>query len=168
LVCNDSALAEKIRIINNHGQKSRDEHFQEGRNSRLDTLQAALLLTKLPFLDQWNQKRIDNVELYQQLLKGKVSVQNSPEGFKHVYHIFSVQVENRDRVIKHLNQKGILTGVHFPNSLPSLKPYQHLGHSESDFPVSAYLAKTTLSLPIYPELSKEQIEYVASSLLEIL
>lgn len=166
LVTNHSALADKIRILANHGQKHRDQHLIEGRNSRLDSLQAAILLAKLPFMDQWTRKRRANAGIYNDLLSGKMATPMAGNAYEHAYHIYAVQVENREYVMERLASKGVQTGIHFPEALPFLEPYQYLKHKREDFPHASKLAHTTLSLPIYPELTEEQIYYVIKCLLE--
>lgn len=166
IVTNDSAVAEKFRMIANHGQIKKHDHRMEGRNSRMDGIHAAVLSTKLPHLEPWTQKRIERVELYNQLLKETpVVLPTAPDDVRHVYHLYVVQVENRDAVYAKMREKDIEVLIHYPNALPFLLPYKEKHRSE-DFPVAHTLTQKILSLPLYPEITDDQIRYVVSSLIE--
>ena len=165
LVTNNSTLAEKARMIGNHGQIHKHNHEIEGRNSRLDTIQAGILLAKLPYLDQWTDSRIANANLYSiKLANSKVKTPSIANGNKHVYHLYVVQVDNREVMIQKLHKKGIGHAIHYPKPLPLLKAYNRFGYTEKDYPISTTMSKRIISLPMYAELTEEQINYVADLL----
>jgi len=167
MVTNADDLALQLRMLSNHGQQGKNNHFFEGRNSRLDTIQAMILSVKLQKLDQWTLLRIKNAELYKSKLQGtKIGLPQNPDYSKHVYHVFVIQIEERDKVINVLAEAGIGTAIHYPLPLPFTKPYEHLGYSPDDFPVSSGMSGKILSLPMYPELTEEQIDFVCDTLLD--
>ena len=140
-----------------------------GYNYRLDALQAAILRVKLKYLDEWNEKRRKNASIYNELLKDLDIVTPYEEEYaKHVYHLYVIRTKRRDEIYKFLQEKGILCGIHYPLPLHLQKAYQFLGYKEGDFPVAEECAKEVISLPVYPELKKDQIEYVAGALKETL
>ncbi len=153
LVTNDEQLASWVRMAANHGRREKYTHDFEGRNNRLDTLQAAVLLTKLKYLDQWTEKRIQNATIYDQQFKGTAvqPVLRRPEN-RHVYHLYVVQYEQRDRWQKQLKEKGIATGIHYPLPLHLQPAYAYLGYSQGDFPIAENAADKLLSLPVDDEL----------------
>jgi dTDP-4-amino-4,6-dideoxygalactose transaminase len=166
IITNDKELAQNCKMICNHGQLSKHNHQMEGRNSRMDTIQAAVLNTKLPYLDQWTNKRIENAKYYNELLKDTgISIPIIDEN-KSAFHLYVINIENRDEVKSKLQERGIGTQIHYPNALPALKPYQ-LSNDIKDFPVAETLAKTGLSLPLFPELTKKEISYVCDILLKL-
>ena len=168
MVTNDDALAERIRMIANHGQQGKHNHVVEGRNSRLDTLQAAILHAKLPYLPQWTEQRIAHAAKYTQLLAGtNVITPEVPQGHKHVYHLYVVAINNRDQVKEQLKERGIATQIHYPTPLPFLPAYSSYGHTPADFPAAAQRQSQILSLPMYAELTDQQIEYVCQNLIEL-
>ena len=136
-----------------------------GRNSRLDGIQAAILSAKLPHLFSWIEARQQHAANYRKLLKGSsISLPEVPALATHVYHVYCIQLDNRDSMKEHLTQAGIGTAIHYPNPLPYLDAYAHLNAQPSDFPV-AYNAKSRiLSLPMYPEMTREMMEYVVEQL----
>lgn len=166
IVTNDSELAQRCKMICNHGQLSKHDHQIEGRNSRMDTIQAAILNAKLRHLDTWTNKRIEHVKYYNELLKDGGFTIPVVDDNKSVFHVYVVNIENRDVIKSKLQEMGISTQIHYPNALPALKPYQSKNNIE-DYPIADALAKNGLSLPLFPELTKEQIEYVAKHLLRI-
>ena len=170
VVTDDDEVAERVRVLRNHGQKVKYLHLVEGYCHRLDNLQAAVLAVKLPHLDAWNAARRTHARLYDRLLagvRGVVPPYVRPD-VEHVYHLYVVQVPERDRVQAHLRAAGIETGVHYPIPLHQQPAYAHLGHGPQDYPLSAAAAPRLLSLPMYPELTGEQIQYVVDSLAEAL
>jgi dTDP-4-amino-4,6-dideoxygalactose transaminase len=165
IVTNDEALATKCRMIANHGRLSKYDHEQEGVNSRLDTLQAAILKAKLKHLETWTEGRRAAADCYCDLLKDSPVV--TPvvnQGARHVYHLFVVRVKNREAVMRELKNRGIETGIHYPIALPNLMAYRYLGYRPEDFPVATQYSQEILSLPMFPEISKDQLEYVCSQL----
>jgi dTDP-4-amino-4,6-dideoxygalactose transaminase len=163
IATNDDALAARMRTIANHGGKN--DHSMEGRNSRLDSLQAAILSTKLKHLEDWTEARRRNADLYRKYLADSdLQVPVAPDYSRHVYHLFVVQVPERDRVQAELKARGIETGIHYPIALPFLKAYAHKGHTASEFPVAAREPHRILSLPMYAELTEEMIANVCAIL----
>jgi dTDP-4-amino-4,6-dideoxygalactose transaminase len=137
-----------------------------GYNSRLDELQAAILLVKLKYVDQWNDQRQVTAEYYSNCLQNSSLVTPKIlEEAKSVYHMYILQSEDRERLTRHLKQKGISTGIYYPVPLHLQKAYENLGYRYGDFPVSEHLASRTFAIPIYPELTREQKEYITETLL---
>ncbi|MFM1932925.1 MAG: hypothetical protein RL226_2228 [Bacteroidota bacterium] len=167
MTTNDAEVAEIARMIANHGQPKKHDHQMEGRNSRLDGLHGAILSVKLPYVEQWTAERRAHAALYNKLLADvPVRTPSEPEGGRHVYHLYVIRCKDRSGLAKHLESKGISTAIHYPTPLPFLPCYGDLGHQASDFPVAAEAAEEILSLPMYAELTEEQIAYVASSIQE--
>lgn len=152
----------------NHGALKKHHHKIEGINSRLDGLQAAILDVKLNYIDGWNNKRLKNAHLYNELLKDVKEIRTPKirKDAKHVFHLYVVRVENREELIGYLNEKGISTSIHYPTPLPFLEAYNYLGYKKSDFPVANRYRNKILSLPMFPELSEQQINYVVERIKE--
>jgi len=162
----DADLASRILQRANHGRIDKYLHLFEGVSSRLDGLQAAVLRVKLRHLSGWNEARRRAAGWYNQLLEGTAGIttpQVHPQAV-HVYHIYPVLVENRDEVLKQLHDDGIGAGVHYPVPLHEQPAYAHLNITPEALPVSHRVGRTELSLPIYPELTFEQAEYVTECL----
>jgi dTDP-4-amino-4,6-dideoxygalactose transaminase len=134
----------------------------------MDTIQAAVLLAKLPYLKQWNQMRRDNAKLYDELLNGveQIITPFVRPNTTHTFHIYAIRAQRRNKLKEFLLQKGIQTIIHYPKSLPNLPAYSRFNHKPQDFPVASALQEEVLSLPIYPELREEQIRYVCSCIKE--
>jgi dTDP-4-amino-4,6-dideoxygalactose transaminase len=162
VITNQDPLAEKIRRLANHGGLSKDDHQIEGFNSRMDTMQAAILNVKLKYLPDWNARRIKNAQLYFENLSGieSLSLPGIRKDTVHTFHLFVMKLEQRDELKSFLESKGVQTLVHYPKALPFEPAYDYLSHNVDDFPVSAQLQRTVLSLPVAPEISEEQILYV--------
>ena len=163
---NDGDLAAKVRMLRDHGQATKYYHDIEGYNGRCDALQAAALRVKLKNLPAWNEARRKNAQLYFELLKNVdgVKVPKIANGCKNVYHLFVVQIDNRDAIAEALKKKGISTGLHYPIPLHLQKAYINMKIPAGSFPVSEGYAKKLLSLPMFPELTEEQITYVCDEL----
>jgi dTDP-4-amino-4,6-dideoxygalactose transaminase len=162
---NDGDLAEKLRMIANHGQKGKHNHLIEGRNSRLDGLQASILLAKLPHLDKWTELRRTNASIYSSILNGIVSaIPKEKDGFTHVYHLYVIRIDNRGEIMTKLKDNLIETAIHYPPPLPLLKCYESHKYNFNDMPVAYSYSKSILSLPLYPELTEGQIKYVSTIL----
>lgn len=169
IVTNDEDLAIKARMIANHGRIDKYNHQIEGVNSRLDGIQAAVLDIKLKYLDEWTESRRRNAYLYNEHLKDTNLVTPVEiDNVKAVYHLYVVRVkaEVREQFQDFLKSKGIATGIHYPIALPNLLAYQYLKHTENDFPESSTASQEVVSLPMFPELTEEQIKYVAVSIKE--
>ncbi|HEY8563197.1 MAG TPA: DegT/DnrJ/EryC1/StrS family aminotransferase [Pyrinomonadaceae bacterium] len=165
IVTNDAATAEKARLIANHGQIAKNRHAFEGRNSRLDGIQAAVLSVKLPHLESWLEARRRNAALYNEMLADTgLPLPLAPEDSRHTYHLYVVQVPNREAVQQKLLDDGIETGLHYPTALPFLEAYAERGFEPMDFPVAHEQMSKILSLPMYAELTPEMIEKVCRSL----
>ena len=162
----DSALATKMRMYANHGALRKHEHAVEGINSRLDGLQAAILLAKLPHIHEWTERRRQVARWYDELLKDVAGVQRPlvRPGAEHVYHLYVVQVEARAAVAARLAAEGVQTAIHYPVPLPLMEAYRYLGYHAGCFPRAAANADRILSLPMYPELTRAQVERVAECL----
>lgn len=167
IVTNNFELADKARMFANHGRKEKYNHEFEGINSRLDGLQAAILDVKLKHLEKWVERRRAVAKIYDEGLSGFVSTPNVLSYVRHAYHLYVVCVNNRDKVKDQLSAKGIDTGIHYPIPLPFLKAYEYTEPKPEDFPVAYSLKDKILSLPIYGEMTDEQVEYVIEQLTEI-
>lgn len=168
IITNDEEMAKKCRMIANHGRIGKYDHDFEGINSRLDGLQAAVLNVKLKHLEEWTAKRRDIADLYRALLKDSVIV--TPVEFierRHVYHLYVVCVPARDIVRKKLKTVGIESGIHYPIALPNLRAYRYLNYRPEDFPTATACSQKILSLPMFPELNDEQIQYICHHLKSI-
>jgi dTDP-4-amino-4,6-dideoxygalactose transaminase len=163
VVTGDEALAGRIRMLRDHGQSRKYCHEIEGYNGRLDAIQAAVLRLKLKRLAAWNAACRENAALYDRLLSGipGVGTVNQAAYAQSVYHLYVILVENRDGLQQFLNEKGIGTGLHYPLPLHLQPAYAAMGHRKGDFPVTEHTAERLLSLPMYAELKREQIEEVA-------
>ncbi|XDD51538.1 DegT/DnrJ/EryC1/StrS family aminotransferase [Leptospira sp. WS92.C1] len=163
IVTNDSEIAEKARMIANHGQLSKHNHVLIGRNSRLDGLQAAILSVKLDYLNEWTEMRRTNAAYYKQLfVQANLAVQVPFERIdcKHVFHIFSIKVENRSSLLDLLKREEIEAAVHYPKILPDLTVFNPSNHKSDEFVHSRHDTSQCVSLPMYAELTREQIEKV--------
>jgi dTDP-4-amino-4,6-dideoxygalactose transaminase len=163
---NDPELAARMRRLRNYGQQAKYHHTEKGLNARLDTLQAAVLTVKLRYLPRWNEARAAHAEKYRELLKGVgdlVFQQKAPYS-THVYHLFIVETERRAALQEHLKAAGIQTGIHYPIPIHLQQAYTDLGYSKGDFPQAERLAERMLSLPMFPELSLQQIERVVDEI----
>ena len=164
----DAGRLEFVRKLREHGQAQKYYHDIEGYNGRLDALQAAFLRIKLRRLEQWNQARRALAALYRQRLSEAADVRIVAEtpGSRSVYHLFVVRVPGRDRVREFLQSRGIATGLHYPLPLHQQVAYRHLRLGAGAFPVTERAAAQILSLPMYPEMRSDQVEYVCDTLLE--
>jgi len=162
IITNDDELAEKCRIYSRHGAKVKHKHVIEGINSRLDGMQAAILSVKLDYIREWTEKRIAHAFQYNQMLSGIKAIVTPvirPES-KHTFHLYVIRVENRNELIAFLNESGIETAIHYPKALHNLPAYQYLGYMPDDFKIANAYQEQILSLPMYPELKNEELEYV--------
>lgn len=163
----DADLAGTIRMLRDHGRKEKYEHAIVGTNSRLDTVQAAVLKTKLPHLSDWNALRRQWAERYRQGLQHlPVTLPVPMPQAKHVYHLYVIQLPERGRLQSHLKQNGIATGIHYPIPLHLQPSLRFLGYHPGDFPVTEEVAGRILSLPMYPELTEQQVDHVIAGLCE--
>ena len=167
VVTNDDSVAERIRMLRTHGW--RKKYFPEvvGYNSRLDELQAAILRVKLRHLDGWNERRRELADVYRARLEGtRLKTPVESDGNRHVYHLFILEVEDRDSFQEQLKAQGIPTAIYYPQPLHLNEPLNHLGYKLGDFPVSEKASERTISIPFYPEISEEQIDRVVTVVTE--
>jgi UDP-2-acetamido-2-deoxy-ribo-hexuluronate aminotransferase len=166
---NDDELAKKLRSIANHGMKIRYHYNDIGVNSRLDTLQAAILRVKLKYLDRFNNSRKAAAGYYDEVLGGcpDILVPQREKYSSHIFHQYTIRVKNgkRDELKKHLNEHGIPSMVYYPGPLHMQEAYRYLGYWESDFPVTNALCKEVLSLPMHTEMDEDQLEYITRTIL---
>ncbi len=163
---NDRARLSSVRKLRDHGQNQKYFHDCEGYNARLDSLQAAFLRIKLRRLDEWNEARRRAASLYRERLKllSDVAVVEAPRDTSPIHHLFVVRVPRREAVMAELRKRGVGTGMHYPVPLHLQKAYGHLGLGAGAYPVAEQAAREILSLPIYPSISVDQIDYVCESL----
>jgi dTDP-4-amino-4,6-dideoxygalactose transaminase len=166
MITNDDALAEKLRMYARHGALKKHQHRMEGVNSRMDSMQAAILSAKLPHIHQWTDSRISHAKRYDQHLAGMadVKIPKVRPSTKHTYHLYVIRCKQRDELAAYLKTRGVETSVHYPTPLPFLPAYRYLGHKPQDFPVVYQHQGEILSLPMYPELKPEEIKYVADAI----
>lgn len=168
-VTNDSDLAESLRILRDHGSRVRYQHEVLGVNARIDEMQAAILRVKLTYLDRWNEARQAHARMYNEQLQGVVETLPvvHPES-THVYYVYVVQVQERDRFRQILEQAGIATGVHYPLPLHLQAACAQYGYTRGMLPLTEAVTERIVSLPMYPELTPEQIRTVATTIRECL
>jgi dTDP-4-amino-4,6-dideoxygalactose transaminase len=161
VITNDESLARKLRMLRVHGIERRYFHDLHGFNSRLDELQAAILRVKLPRLDGWNARRADIAAKYSAGLAGlPVERPVTAPGNAHVYHVYALLTDRRDELQQFLADRGVPTIIYYPRPLHLQKVYADCGWREGDFPVAEAVSKRILPLPMYPELTDEQVEFV--------
>jgi dTDP-4-amino-4,6-dideoxygalactose transaminase len=165
IITNDDHLAEQCRRFSNDGALHRHDHIMEGMNVRMDTLQAAVLSVKLKFIETWNQKRLANATTYFKLLAGipQIVLPSIRANTTHTFHLFVIRTKLRDELKSFLEQQGIQTSIHYPASLPNMEMYRQES-IRNRFPVSSEIQNEVLSLPVYPELTGEQIQFVSEKI----
>ncbi|NUO81611.1 DegT/DnrJ/EryC1/StrS family aminotransferase [candidate division KSB1 bacterium] len=164
IVTNDTELAAKLRLLRQYGQSEKYIHAMVGYNSRLDTLQAAILRTKLKHLEGWNEKRREAAGLYHEFLAvSRAVLPREQPNARHVYHLYVIQHERRDALRAELLAKGIQCGIHYPVPLHLQAPYREARTIPQGAPVTTRLAQRILSLPIYPEISRVQVKRIAQA-----
>lgn len=167
VVTEDDELAERLKRLRNYGQTRRYVHESIGFNSRLDEMQAAILDAQLDFLESWNDRRRAIANLYrQQITNPRIVLPKEATNAFHIYHLFVIQSENRDKLREFLLKRGVETQIHYPIPCYQQKAYAHLGVATGHCPTTERLAGRILSLPIYPELDDEQIIYIAQCINE--
>jgi dTDP-4-amino-4,6-dideoxygalactose transaminase len=177
VITHSQEVAQKMKSLRNYGAPKKYVHMELGTNSRLDTIQAAILNVKLPHLESWNRDRNFAAEQYDTLLlplreQGIIPIENQCED-GHVYHLYVMRVTeecvvDRDTLQAKLSEMGVQTGIHYPIPCHLQPAYQHLGYSEGDFPMAEMLSRQILSLPMYPGLRNEQINHVVASIKSVL
>ena len=165
VVTSDAALAKKLRMLRVHGIERRYFHDLHGYNSRLDELQAAILQVKLPHLNQWNRRRAEIAARYTSGLQGlPVEVPVTAPGNSHVFHVYAILTARRDELQAHLTAQGVGTLIYYPQPLHLQKLYADQGWREGDFPVAEQVSKRILPLPMFPELTEAQVDYVTETI----
>ena len=166
--CNDENLADRLRMIREHGQAARYRHAMLGMNGRLDTIQAAVLLAKIPYFEAEIEARQRVAEYYRKRLAGHVRLPVIAAGNVSVHAQFTIRVQQRDAVQKQLTELGIPTAIHYPAPLHRQPIFANLGYQDDDFPEAAQAAQEVLSLPMHPFLTTEEQDKVVDSLLQVL
>jgi dTDP-4-amino-4,6-dideoxygalactose transaminase len=165
MVTRDEKVAERLRLLRAHGGKQRYFHDEVGWNSRLDSVQAAVLAVKLPLLDAWSEARRANARYYDEVLAGVPGVRTPPvgPGKRHIYNQYVLRCERRDELQKHLAARGVGTAIYYPLSLHEQVCFADLGYRKGQFPESERACRENLSIPVHPELSEADREHVAAS-----
>lgn len=167
VLCNDPKYAQRLRMLRDHGSVKKYEHEFAGYNYRLEGLQGGFLAVKLPHLDRGNEGRQDGAAMYNQFLASRnVITPAVMPGSKHIYHLYVIQTDDRDALKQYLSEQGIESGLHYPVPLHLQEAYVDLGYQPGDFPVAESLAKRILSLPMFPTITREQVEHVCSAIME--
>ena len=167
IVCDDEELATIFKNYVDHGRKNGAKYVHDdvGFNFRMDEIQAAIIKIKIPYLSSWLNRKREIASVYDQRLEGVENIKPR-EGVKHSYHLYVVRSHRRDELQKHLKDREISTGIHYPVPLHLQPAYANLGYKQGDFPVAEKLSKEVLSLPIYPEMTDEQVSRVIEAVNE--
>jgi dTDP-4-amino-4,6-dideoxygalactose transaminase len=170
VVTSSPEVADEVRLLRDHGRRDKYEHLRLGSNSRLDTLQAAILRVKLPWLDKWTERRQAIAASYRSLLQNEdlTFLAENDEVYQSACHLFVIQTPQRGQIRRALSASGIETGVHYPIPLHMQPAYHHLGYRTGDFPACERASQEVLSLPIYPELPEGQVREVAEGVKQAL
>ena len=161
MITDDPSLAEKVKMLRNHGRKDKYTHDLFGFNMRANEIQAAVGLVQLKHLPEFSKKRRKTAQLYDELLESlPIVLPENKEYVRHVYHLYVVRVENRDDVISYLKQKGICTGIHYPIPCHQ-QPAVTQTFGQTSLPLTEAYCQNILSLPMFPSISEEQVRYVS-------
>lgn len=165
VLTNNEKIARAIKMLRNYGSRIKYYHEFKGFNSRLDTIQAAVLRVKLKKLDKWTKERRKHAKRYNELLRGMEIITSKEEDYaKHVYHLYVIRVKKRGKLLEYLKSKGILAGIHYPIPIHLLAAYQDLEYKRGNFPVTEQIAREMISLPMYPELKENEIKYAVDNI----
>ena len=164
IITNRADYKEKISLLVDHGRTKKYEHNIIGFNYRLDAIQASILNAKLPFLDKWINQRRKHADFYKKNLNKKIKKPVEAKNAKHTYYMYEIAVEKRNELISYLKNNGIGCSIHYPIPIHLQPAYKHLGVGKNIFPVSEKLAEKILSIPMYPELTNEQKEYICTKI----
>ena len=165
---NDESLLARVRKLRDHGRTTKYEHEEIGFPERIDALQAAILGAKLPHLESWTEARRTHAQLYNELLSDRrITTPFESPNVRHVYHLYVIRTAHRDAMLEHLQSKGIGAGIHYPIPLHRQPAYLKQGYGEVHLPITEQIAGEIISLPMYPELEREQIEYVVQAVSEV-
>jgi dTDP-4-amino-4,6-dideoxygalactose transaminase len=170
VVTDDEEMDKKIRMLRDHGQAKKYYHTHIGWNARMDGIQGAILSVKLRHLGKWTEARRYNARIYDELLQGVHGVVPPKEESygKHAYHLYAIRVAERDWLISGLAEKEIFCGIHYPIPVHLLDAYKYMNLAEGSFPIAEKCAAEFVSLPMFPELTREQIEYVAGEIKKLI
>jgi len=164
ILTNSEAIAEKLKILRNQGNKDKYYHLVLGHNNRMDSIQAAVLNVKLKYLDGWNIKRREVAAYYNKNLAGLLKAPFVPDYTTHIYHQYTLRLSKpSNAILEYLNAKGIDSRIFYPVPLHLQKCFKYLGYKKGSFPESEKAAKETFTLPIYPELTSEEKEYIVQT-----
>ncbi len=167
VVTNDPSIDKRLRLLRNYGQVRKNEHGMLGFNCRLDTMQAAVLLVKMRWIEKWTEQRRQAADWYAEHLAGlPLQLPFERPDARHVYHLYVVRHPERDRIMKELAARHIYCGVHYPHPLSHAEPMKNARTIPHGLPVCSQLSTEILSLPMYPELTEEQVQLVASAIRE--
>lgn len=166
VLTNDEELAQKIRMLRDHGSDKKYYHKIYGHNYRMEGIQGAVLGVKLKYLPEWTEMRRAVANKYKELLKDvtEITLPKEMDYSRHVYHLFVIQTKQRDKLQRYLNENGVSTGLHYPVPLHLQECFGHLGYSKGDFPVAEKLSEECLSLPMFPHLTDNETEYVCDKI----
>ena len=166
ITTNDPKIARKVSMLRDHGQAKKYYHDFEGYNGRLDAIQAGILRVKIKHLSEWNEKRRQNATRYNEILKSvdHIVTPYEPEWTKAVYHLYIIRTKKREELQKYLSENGVNTGLHYPIPLHLQNAYQKSGSTNGNYPVTEKVAQEILSLPMFPDLTAAQIEYVGDKI----
>ena len=168
ITTSDDEVYEKLKLLHLHGSKSRGVHEVIGYNSRLDEIQAAILRIKLRHIDRWNDDRRRHAAIYNEMFGGSsIKSPCEPKGCRHVYHQYTIELADREKVREGLAKEGITSFVYYPNPVHIQQAYQDLGYKTGDFPVSEKIGASMLSLPVYPQLPDTDVKKVAAAVLKL-
>ncbi|MCX7047036.1 MAG: DegT/DnrJ/EryC1/StrS family aminotransferase [Candidatus Sumerlaeota bacterium] len=170
ITTNDDDMAKHIRALRDHGGHTKYHHDYLGTNARLDEMQAAILLRKLPFLDRWNDRRREIAALYRKGLAGAegVTLPEDPGAEEHVYHLYVIQTDRRDAMLDFLKANGVEAGIHYPIPIHQQAAYQSTGGAAASLPVTEALCKRIVSLPMHPCLTDDEVAYVCATVRKFL
>jgi len=170
VVTDDAEAVDRMRMLADHGSPKKYNHIAEGWNYRLDAIQAAVLDVKLKYLDKWTDMRRSRAARYDAAFNGVEGV--SPvvvtPGNRHVYHLYIIRVADRDKLGEALKERGIAWGIHYPGPLHLQQAYEYLGYGKGSFPIGELCANEIISLPMFPELTDEQVDEVAAAVIELI
>ncbi len=166
ITTNDDVVAQQVRMLRNYGSDRKYYNQVQGFNNRLDEVQAAILSVKLPFLNDWNSQRKRLAALYQQYLSAydQLSLPAVAPGAEPVWHLYVIRTEKRDALQEFLQRKGIGTMIHYPVPPHLQGAYQELQYASGSFPIAENIARTYLSLPLYPGMREEEVQYICHSI----
>lgn len=165
VVTNDEALAERLHLLRNYGQKVKNRHDLLGYNSRLDTMQACVLLAKLNHIEAWTEQRRQIAEWYREdLADTDLLLPHAHDNVRHVYHLFVIRHPQRDELMKYLAERQIFCGIHYPRPLHLAEPFRDSPTIPFELPVCTKVASEILSLPMYPELQREQVSVISEAI----